>query len=118
MHKRLLELLTRTFEYRSHDADEFEFYSSAEISPSESCMHIGARTIIASPAHIGACGFWIHEFTELTIIGIFYRWGKNWQTTVEFEGFKRASIPHFISPFGKNNGRCLIPLLSRKYPKW
>lgn len=118
MDKRLYELLIRTFKTRSFNAYDFAFFCDEEAKPSESCMHIGSRVFIVSPKLMENCGFWCHEFSELTLIEVFERWNQNWQKFVKFKGFKKTSPVHLISPFGMNNGRSLFPQKSKKIPKF
>ena len=73
------------------------------------------------------CGCFVHEFTEICIIAIIKnwsktRWGKKIKLkryySVHFKGYEPTYIEHFISPYGINNGRTLIPETRESKKNW
>jgi len=120
MDERLFKLLIRKFTDKSFNAHDFAFYSGDEIKGNESRFHVSSRVFVVPKQQINNCGFWIHEFTELSIIGLIESEGLDWRRFINWKkyGFKSTIISHIISPYGDNNERCLIPQLSKKHPKW
>ena len=119
MEKILYDLMIRKFEERSFNAYDFEFYCGKDIKKLEAWFHIGSRVFVCSNYKINNLGFWIHEFSELTIIGIIEREGlDDWKNSVKFDGYKKTYISHLISPYGYDNEQSLNPQKSKHIPVW
>ena len=111
-------IISRLREKNCYDMTQYEFYCTTEINPPASGEHWASWTCLVAPQLVGNCGFWVHEFTEMSIIQILNRWQMPWRNRIEFAGFKRATVCHLIAPFGVNNGRSLFPQVSKRIPKW
>lgn len=88
------------------------------VYPSEEGIYYPIERIEISLNHAEDLGTYIHEFSEASIIQIFKRWRKDWNRAVEFKGYNKTYIVHFIVPYGANNGKCLEPSTKRNRPKW
>lgn len=90
------------------------------VYPSEEGICFPTEEIELSPQHSQDLGTYIHEFTEASIIQIFVRWRKNWNSEFESKkwNIKHTYIVHVLSPFGTNNQKCLEPSTRRNRPKW
>jgi len=101
-----------------HNYDARFFKYERIKKPSDSGISFLHNKIFVADCYMENCGFWLHELTELSIIRILNRWKYPWRNWVRFRGFKEAKIAHFISPFGLNNNRCLLPQKNKRDPKW
>lgn len=100
-----------------YDPRLFEYISNPSILKCESGFSFLREQCRVNPEYIENLSFWIHEFTEISILRILNRWKKKpFHVFVEFEGYKRTTIPHFISLYGEHNGRNLSP--STKECRW
>jgi hypothetical protein len=88
------------------------------VYPSEEGIYYPIEKIEVSLHHVQDLGTYIHEFTEVSIIQVLRRFRKDWHRDVEYKGYKRTYITHFISPLGEANGTCLEPVTKRNRPKW
>jgi hypothetical protein len=90
------------------------------VYPSEQGVYFPTERIEVSFQHAIDLDFYVHEFTEASIIQILKRYHKDWYATVKFEkpGYQRTYIVHFISLWGFNNNTCLEPVTRKNRPKW
>jgi len=88
------------------------------VYPSEEGIYYPIERIEISPQHAEDLGTYIHEFTEASIIQILIKFRKDWYCSVEYKGYGKSYISHFICPYGTNNGRCLEPATKSNRPKW
>jgi hypothetical protein len=105
----------------NYDARFFKYcrkIKSRKVKPLESGISFLQNVVFVADCYMENCGFWTHELTELSIIRILNKWGVNWRRQITFKNYKSAKISHFISPFGLDNNRCLVPQKLRKEPKW
>lgn len=111
-------IIPRLKKQKCYDIFYYEFFCSKDIKPTDAGQHFSSWVCLVAPSLLNNCGFWLHEFTEMTLAQILERWGLPWQNRIEFKGYKSATICHFIALSGLNNGRNLNPQLSKKNPKW
>ena len=89
------------------DARQFEYISNPTISKCESGFSFLRGQCRVNPEFVEDISFWVHEFSELSIIRILNGWKKPVRRLVIFDGFKSTRVPHFITPYGVKNGRNL-----------
>lgn len=121
MGDKLYDLLSRPLpDTRTFNAYNYIFLSTDEVKKNESRFYISGRMFVISPKQINNCGFWVHEFSELSIIGLIESEGLDWRRFIDWKkyGFRSTIVSHIISPHGLNNKRCLNPQLSKKSPEW
>jgi len=93
-----------------YDPRLFEYVCNNKIKKSESGFSLLREKMRVNNSYAEDLTFWTHEFTELSIARILNRWKKHpFHIYVKFKGYERATIPHFISLCGDNNGRNLEP---------
>jgi hypothetical protein len=100
----------------NYDARFFKYERTKK--PLDSGISFLQNKVFVANYYMENCGFWMHELTELTIIRILNRWGVNWRRQITFKNYKSARIAHFISSFGLDNNRCLIPQKTKSEPSW
>lgn len=114
-------------ELENHDIWGFKFFSVREwkgkekkVSDGRSGIYYSIEEVWVSPRWIENLGFYVHEFTEATIIQIFDRLGLDYNAKVHYKkwGFKSTYIVHFISPLGTNNGCNLEPATHKNTARW
>lgn len=88
------------------------------VYPSEEGIYYPIERIEISPQHATDLGFYIHEFTETSIIQILRKFRVNWHKDVHFKGYGDTYISHFITPWGTANGRSLFPVTRKNKPTW
>ena len=111
-------MVNRNSQKKNYDVSDYVFFSDESVGEKDSYIHLSSRVFVVSPKQINNLGFWVHEFSELTIIGILRRMKKLQYKAVKYKGFKSTTIVHLIVPFGLNNGRSLDPQLSKENPAW
>ena len=100
-----------------HNYDARLFKYERIKKPSDSSISFLYNKIFVADCYMENCGFWTHEYTELSILRILNKW-KYENSNIKFKGYKITSISHFISKYGKNNGRCLEPLTRKNRAGW
>jgi len=53
--------------------------------------------------------FYVHEFSEIAILGAIRKCTRRWRKMVKYEGFSKADVSHLISPFAYPNKCCIFP---------
>jgi hypothetical protein len=88
------------------------------VYPSEEGIYYPIEMFQVSLEHSEDLGFYVHEFTEATIIQLFNKFRQRWNKDIHFDGYKPTYIVHFVTLYGTNNGKCLDPSTKRNHPRW
>ena len=110
--------------YKEHDILSFSFSCISDyggrhlITNGDSGIYYPISEIRISPQYVENLGFYVHEFSEASIIQLLIEWGFDYHSKVEFKGFKSTYIAHFITPFGTNNGCNLRPATKKDTARW
>jgi len=98
----------------------------------DSGIYFGIREIRVHYKKAKNLAFWIHEFTEVSMLELIERvnsqdnlgektkWGMIGieMNPVQFRGYKKSRIAHFISPYGIGEEYCLDTLTKENKPTW
>ncbi len=53
--------------------------------------------------------FYVHEFSEMAILGAIRKCTRKWHGTVKYKGFAATNVAHLVAPYGHPNKRTLHP---------